>query len=170
MSGILRGWSVAEQGNVKEGIAQIKQSLRAWEVTESEVNKTYHLALLAEAYGKNGEIEEGLNVLSEALTLVEKNGERWYEAELYRLKGDLLLMRDGVEEEVEGCFRLALEVARRQNARSFELRTALSLYRLWQRNGKFVEAQDLLQNVYEGFTEGFETKDLQDAKTLLEVL
>jgi predicted ATPase len=119
MSGILRGWSVAEQGNVKEGIAQINQSLRAWEVTESEVNKTYHLALLAEAYGKNGEIEEGLNVLSEALTLVEKNGERWYEAELYRLKGDLLLMRDGVEEEVEGCFRLALEVARRQNARSF---------------------------------------------------
>jgi predicted ATPase len=170
MSGILRGWSVAEQGNVKEGIAQIKQSLRAWEVTESEVNKTYHLALLAEAYGKNGEIEEGLNVLSEALTLVEKNEERWYEAELYRLKGDLLLMRDGVEEEVEGCFRLALEVARRQNARSFELRTALSLYRLWQRNGKFVEARDLLQNVYERFTEGFETKDLQDAKTLLEVL
>jgi len=170
MSGILRGWSVAEQGNVKEGIAQIKQSLRAWEVTESEVNKTYHLALLAEAYGKNGEIEEGLNVLSEALTLVEKNGERWYEAELYRLKGDLLLMRNGVEEEVEGCFRLALEVARRQNARSFELRTTLSLYRLWQRNGKFVEAQDLLQNAYEGFTEGFETKDLQDAKTLLEVL
>ena len=170
MSGILRGWSVAEQGNVKEGIVQINQSLRAWKVTESEVNKTYHLALLAEAYRKNGEIEEGLNVLTEALTLVEKNGERWYEAELYRLKGDLLLMQDGVEEEVEGCFRRAQDIARRQNAMSFELRTALSLCRLWQRNGKFVEARDLLQNVYERFTEGFETKDLQEAKTLLEVL
>ncbi|MDW0122407.1 MAG: hypothetical protein QOK81_07290, partial [Nitrososphaeraceae archaeon] len=116
MSGILRGWSVAELGNVKEGIAQISQCLRAWKATESEVNETYHLALLAEAYRKNGKIEEGLKVLTDALTIVEKNEEHWYEAELYRLKGDLLLMHDGTEEEVEGCFRRAQDIARRQNA------------------------------------------------------
>jgi predicted ATPase len=108
--------------------------------------------------------------LKEALTLVEKNGERWYEAELYRLKGELLLMQDGVEEKVEACFSRALEVARRQNAMSFELRTSLSLCRLWQRNGKFIEARDLLQSVYDRFTEGFETKDLREAKMLLQVL
>ena len=131
---------------------------------------TYHLALLAEAYRKNGEIEEGLNVLTEALTVVEKNGERWYKAELYRLKGDLLLMQYGVEEVAEGCFHRALEIARRQNAISFELRATLSLCRLWHRNSKFVAARNLLQNIYERFTEGFETKDLREAKALLEVL
>ena len=150
MSGILRGWSAAEQGNIKEGIILISQSLQAWKITESEVNKTYHLALLAEAHRKNGDIEKGLVVLTEALTTVEKNEERWYEAELYRLKGDLLLMHDGAEEEIEGYFSLALEVARRQNAMSFELRAALSLCKLWQK--------------------GFETRDLQEAKTLLEAL
>jgi class 3 adenylate cyclase/predicted ATPase len=170
MSGILRGWSVAEQGNIKEGITLISQSLQAWEITESEVNKTYHLALLAEVHRKNGDIEKGLVVLTEALTTVERNEERWYEAELYRLKGDLLLMHDGAEEEIEGYFSRALEVARKQNAMSFELRAALSLCRLWQKNGKFDEAREMLQNVYERFTEGFETRDLQEAKILLEAL
>src|SRR5215216_450196 len=167
ISGILRGRAVAEQGNVEEGIAQINQSLRAWRITESEVDKTYHLALLAEAHGKNRETEEGLNVLAEALTAVERNKENWYEAELYRLKGDLLLMQGGNEEEGEDCFRRALEVARRQSAMSFELRTVLSLCRLWQKNGKLEESRDLLQDIYGRFTEGFATADLQEAQALM---
>jgi adenylate cyclase len=105
--------------------------------------------------------------VAEALTAVERNKENWYEAELYRLKGELLLMQGGNEEEVEDCFRRALEVARRQSAMSFELRTALSLCRLWQKNGKLEESRDLLQDIYGRFTEGFATADLQEAQALM---
>ena len=153
-----------------EGITQINQCLRTLSITESEVNKTYYLALLAEGYCSNSEIEEGLNVLAEAVTAAEKNKEHWYEAELLRLKGNLLLMQDGNTEEVEGWFRRSLELARRQNAISFELRTAISLCKLWQENDRSGEAQELLRNIYERFSEGFGTKDLQDARSLLEAL
>ena len=118
-----------------------------------------------------GEPEAGLAVLTEVLTLVETTGERWYEAELYRLKGELLLQQHADHQaEAETCFHHAIEIARNQQAKSFELRAATSLARLWQRQGKREEAQQVLGDVYGWFTEGFDTADLQEAKALLAVL
>ncbi|MGE0825526.1 MAG: hypothetical protein AB7G75_17020 [Candidatus Binatia bacterium] len=145
--------------------------------TGTEHAQTYYLALLAEAFGKMRQVEKGLSVLAEAQTVVNKTGERLYEAELYRLKGELLLAREGSRpqavgcrektEEAEACFLKAIEVAQKQQAKSLELRAATSLARLWQQQGKRIEARDLLSPVYNWFTEGFDTKDLQEAKTLL---
>ena len=130
----------------------------------------YFLALLAEAHGTLGEPEAGLTVLTEALTRVDTTGERWYEPELYRLKGALLLQQSlDHQAEAETCFHHALDLACNQQAKSFELRAATSLARLWHQQGKRQEAHDLLAPVYNWFTEGFDTADLQDAKALLEV-
>jgi predicted ATPase len=131
------------------------------------VVRLYYLALLAEAYGQVGQAEEGLHLIVEALTVVDKNGERWWEAELHRLKGELLLQTVSDEPQVEACFLQALDVSRRQQAKSLELRAAMSLSRLWQRQGKRDEARELLAPVYGWFTEGFDTADLQEAKALL---
>jgi predicted ATPase len=129
--------------------------------------------LIAEAYGPAGQAAEGLAVLTEALALVEKTDERWYEAELYRLKGELLLApartRSRVE-EAEECFCQALSIARHQQAKSWELRTAMSLGRLWQRQGQCAAARQLVAEVYGWFTEGFDTADMHNAKALLEEL
>jgi predicted ATPase len=168
---VLRGWALVQQGQVKEGIEQINQGLIAIRATGGEVQQPYFLALLAEAHGPLGEPEAGLAVLTEALTLVDKTGECWYEPELYRLKGALLLQQNSDNQaDAESCFHHALDLARNQQAKSFELRTAISLARLWQQQGKRQEAHDLLAPVYNWFTEGFETADLQDAKALLEAL
>ena len=114
------------------------------------------------------EPEAGLTALAEALTVLDKTGERWYESEIYRLKGELLLQQHAANQaEAENCFQQALEIARNQQAKSFELRAATSLARLWQQQGKRQEAHDLLAPVYHWFTEGFDTADLQDAKALL---
>src|SRR5262249_53627143 len=127
--------------------------------------------LLAEAYGTRGQPEAGLAVLTEALTLVDTTGERWYEPELYRLKGALLFHQSlDNQVEAETCFQHALEVTRTQQAKSLELRVAASLARLWQQQGKRQDAHDLLAPVYGWFTEGFDTADLQDARALLEDL
>ena len=177
---ILRGWVLAAQGQAEEGIAQIRQGLAAYRATGAESFRPYMLALLAEAYGRAGQAEEGLAVVAEALAAVHTTGERWWEAELHRLQGELLLIqgtgRDSsrtaptepsMMAEAEACFQQALDVARRQEAKSLELRAAMSLSRLWQRQGKRHEARELLAEVYGWFTEGFETADLQEAKTLL---
>src|SRR5205823_429376 len=126
----------------------------------------YFMALLAEVYGEEGQIEEALSVLAEALTVMEKNGKCNYEAELYRLQGELTLKSQGAE-EAEACFHKAIEIARRQQAKSLELRAVMNLARLWQQQGKKQEAHELLSEVYNWFTEGFDTKDLQEAKALL---
>jgi predicted ATPase len=166
---ILRGWALAQQGQAQEGIAQIEQGLRAFRATGAEIERSYFLALLAEAYGMLGQPETGLTRLTEALALVDTTGERWYEPELYRLKGALLLQQSAdYHAEAERCFHHALEIARSQQAKSFELRTATSLAKLWQQQGKRQEAHDLLEPVYNWFTEGFETADLKDAKVLLD--
>jgi predicted ATPase len=126
---------------------------------------------LAEAYGGIGQSEEGLNVLAEALAAVEKTGGRFYEAELYRLKGELLRRQAFPDEDqAETRFRQALDVARRQQAKSLELRAAMSLSRLWHEQGKCAEARQLLGDIYGWFTEGFDTVDLQEARALLEAL
>jgi predicted ATPase len=126
--------------------------------------------MLAEAYGKVGQPEEGLLVVAEAQAEVHK-GLRYYEAELYRLKGELLLgLSTKNQAEAETCFHQALDIARRQQARSLELRAAVSLGRLWQRHGKRDAAHELLAAIYGWFSEGFETADLREAKVLLEAL
>jgi predicted ATPase len=185
-----RGWALAEQGQGKEGIAQIRQGLTAYRATGAEMARPYFLALLAEAYGKVGQTDEGLSLLAEALALVDKNGERYYEAELYRLYGELSLQKESrvgiahhegtvteagtvgrahptAEDEAEACFLKALEISRKQQAKSLELRAATSLARLWQSQGKTTEAHQMLSEIYHWFTEGFDTKDLQEAKVLL---
>jgi class 3 adenylate cyclase/predicted ATPase len=169
---VLRGWTVAEQGQGEEGIAQIRQGMAAYQATGAELWRPYWLALLAEAYGKAGQGEEGLAALAEALALVNNTEERMYEAELYRLKGELLFQsrQQSAVADAEECFRQAIDIARRQSATSLELRAVMSLSRLWQQQGKKDEARQLLAEIYGWFTEGFDTKDLQEAKALLEEL
>jgi predicted ATPase len=168
---ILRGWAITMQGEVAEGIAQIREGLVAHQVTGAELNRPYFFSLLAEAYGEVGQPEEGLTVLAEALAIVDKTGERCWDAELHKRKGELLLMQQAQKEgEAEECFQKALDIARRQQAKSFELRAAMSLSRLWQEQGKREEAHKLLEEIYGCFTEGFDTADLKEAKVLLEEL
>jgi predicted ATPase len=181
---MMRGGALVEQGQVEEGIAQTRQGLDAHRATGAEVSGPTSLVRLAAAYGKVGQREEGLSVLTEALAVVDRTGERVYEAEVYRLKGTLTLQSQvqgpkpvlslvegsKVEEEAEACFLKAIEIARRQQAKSLELRAVMSLSRLWQQQGKQKEAREMLAEIYGWFTEGFDTKDLQEAKTLLEEL
>jgi predicted ATPase len=186
---IVRGWALAEQGQEEEGIAQMQQGQAALRAMGAELGLTWRLARLAEAYEAGEQVEDGLCVLTEALAVMNKAGERVSEAELYRLKGTLTLKQFGVrgsefgvpntqhpipstqaEAEAEACFLKAIEIARQQSAKSWELRAVMSLSRLWQRQGKKDEAHRMLAEIYGWFTEGFETKDLQEAKALLEEL
>src|SRR5262249_21497647 len=171
VSAMLCGWALVHQGQAQEGMAQLTQAVMTYRTIGSELARPYFLTLLAEAHHLQGEAAAGLTVLTEALALVDTTGERWYEPELYRLKGGLLLQQHvDNQAEAESCFHHALEIARHQQAKSFELRTATSLARLWQQQGKRQEASDLLAPVYGWFMEGFDTPDIQDAKMLLEEL
>jgi predicted ATPase len=128
---------------------------------------------LAEALGWEGGVEEGLGVLAEALTRMRATGERFYGAELHRLKGEFLLRQgetEGARREAEACFRRALTISRRQQAKSLELRASMSLTRLYLKQGRHAEARPMLTECYNWFTEGFDTADLQEAKALLEQL
>ena len=166
-----RGWALANRGQGAEGIEEIQQGLAAYQATGAELGRPWFLALLAEAYSKAGRAEEGLHVVDEALVAAAKTGEGFFEAEQYRLQGELLLARSVEKQTVaESCFHHALDSARRQQAKWLELRTAVSLSRLWQQQGKQAEAQALLAPIYGWFTEGFDTADLQEAKALLEAL
>jgi TOMM system kinase/cyclase fusion protein len=168
---ILRSGTLAHQGQAQDGIAQLHQGLSALRATGAEIARPYYLALLAEAHGTMGQPEAGLTALAEALTLVDTTGERWYQAELYRLKGALLLQQNADHQmEAETCFHQAIAIAQNQQAKSFELRAAASLSRLWQQHGKRQEARDLLAPIYGWFTEGFDTADLHEAKALLDAL
>jgi predicted ATPase/class 3 adenylate cyclase len=168
---ILCGWALAAQGQTAEGIAQMRQGLAAFRATGAELARPYYLALLAEAYEEAGQAEEGLTALAEALAAAHTTGERFCEAELARLTGESLLAQSAEHHAaVETWFQQALDIARRQQAKSLELRTAMSLSRLWQRQGKCKEAHDLLAPIFGWFTEGFDTADLQEAQALLEEL
>ena len=168
---IQRGWVLTEQGEGELGVGQLRQGLAAYRATGAGLWLSYLQALLAEAYGRVGQTEVGLRTLAEALTLLDKTSGRFYEAELYRLKGELLLQQsEESSPEAESCFQQALTVARQQQAKALELRAATSLARLWQQQGKKTEAYDVLTPVYNWFTEGFDTADLKDAKALLEEL
>ena len=168
---IFVGWALAEQGRGAEGIAQIHHGLATRQVIGLELTQPVHLTMLAEAYERVGQPTEGLTVLADALTRVDTTGERWREVELHWLRGELLLAISAENHrEAEACFRQALTIAHQQQAKSLELRTAMSLSRLWQQQGKCTEARHLLAEIYDWFTEGFDTKDLQEAKVLLDEL
>jgi predicted ATPase len=166
---VLRGWGLAEQGRGTEGIAQMREGLAAWRAMGAELGRPYYLGLLAEAYAKMGQTEAGLSALAEALAATHKHGEHYCVAELYRLQGELLLAGSSEQHaEVQTYFEQALDVARGQQAKSLELRAAISLSRLWQQQGKRADVCQLLAPIYGWFTEGFDTADLREAKALLD--
>ncbi len=168
---VLRGWAVAAQGQPEKGVAEMRRSLAALQSSGVGLRRSYLLALLAEGYGQTGQVNQGLGALVEAWDSVEDTGEQRWEAELYRLKGELLLLRSAKNRsEAEACFKKAVQIARRQSARALDLRAATSLARLWQAVGKTGEARALLAPVYDWFTEGFDTADLKGAKALLDEL
>jgi len=186
---MMRGWALFERGQREEGIAQKRRGLAAYRTTGSEVGAPQHIAALAEMYGRAGQSEAGLDLLTEALELVRKNDNHYDEAECYRLKGQLTLQKfrisgatpgQGPDSRfeidptqagvVEGCFQQAIEIARQQEAKMPELRATISLCRLWQLQGKPEQARQMLRQIYGWFTEGFDTADLRDAATLLEEL
>jgi predicted ATPase len=169
---LLRGWALAREGQDAEGLAQMHRGLTALRATGTGVNQTYYLSLMAEAHSQHGQTEEGLRMLAEALTRVQSGRECWWEAELHRLRGGLLLRHERVQRNVvaaEQDFQHALALARHQQAKALELRAAISLSRLWQQDRRD-DACELLAPIYDWFTEGFDTADLQEAKALLEEL
>lgn len=166
---MLRGWALAAQGQPEAGIAQLRTGLAACRASGALIDYPYFLALLAETFGRVGQFEEGFVALSGAMAIVRSSRAFFYEAELHRLKGVLLLQADprANDAEAEANFWQALDVARRQQAKALELRAATSLCRLWQQQGKVNAARALLADVYDWFTEGFETLDLREAQALL---
>jgi predicted ATPase len=185
---ILRGWTLAEQGHNAEGIANIRLGLAAREATGAVIAQPYWASLLAQAYGKGGQTEDALRVLDEAAVMA--HDQHVWKAELHRLRGELLLVRrgggDGMKtapadaaavtevgdtlDQAESCFRHAIDIARGQQTKILELRAGTSLARLWESQGKRKEASDLLNPIYNWFTEGFDAPDLKDARTLLNEL
>jgi predicted ATPase len=163
------GWVLTMQGQVAAGLAQLHQGMATILATGQTLSQPYCLVLLAEAAGYAGQVEEGLRLLAEALTAFEASGRGDMLTEAYRLQGEFLLCQEDTA-QAEACFQQALTIARRQQAKSWELRAAMSLARLWQRQGKREEARALLTPIYGWFTEGFDTTDLQEAKALLEAL
>jgi class 3 adenylate cyclase/predicted ATPase len=168
---IFRGWSLALQGQGEAGLGQVRQGIAASRSTGAALHVQYYWTVQADVAAHLGHTADGLQALAEAYTLVEQHEERWWEAEVCRLRGVLLLRQPGtLQAEAEAWLQRALDVARRQEAKSLELRAAMSLARLWQQQGKRTEARELLAPIYGWFTEGFDTADLQEAKALLEVL
>ncbi|MGE5305435.1 MAG: hypothetical protein ACM3TN_19170 [Alphaproteobacteria bacterium] len=173
---VTSGWSLAATGRVQEGIARINQGLELWKATGAKAELPRFTALLAEAYLLAGRVREGSQSVAEATSVMEQTNERFFEAELQRLNGELLLKdrtrtRQPIQlREAENYFLNAIDVARRQKAKSLELRATMSLCRLWQQQGKTKEARQMLKKIYDWFTEGFDTPDLKDAKRMLSEL
>jgi class 3 adenylate cyclase/predicted ATPase len=169
MGAILRGWALVQEGRGVAGNAQMRQSLADLRATGAGLWQPTFLALIAEADGRIGQAERGLEVLGEAMAIVDRNDERFYEAELHRLRGELLLMSTTADSsEAERCFRTALKIAGRQKAKSLELRAAMSMAHLWAKEGRRSEGLELLEPVHGWFTEGLDTLDLREAKALLD--
>jgi predicted ATPase len=165
---IMRGWARAMQGETDEGCAQMRAGLAAHRTVETEQQRAYYLVLMAEAYGAAGRTVDGLHALDEAVDAVTRSDEHFCEAELYRIKGELLA-HDHASEAAEDCLRRAIQVARMQHAKGLELRASTSLARLL-RSGHREAARTTLAPICEWFSEGFDTPDLQDAKSLLSEL
>jgi tetratricopeptide (TPR) repeat protein len=195
-----QGQVLVRQGKANEGVRQIQEGLTSLDAMEARLYRSALLAYQVEGYAELGQVDVGLSLLAQALEFVDTQDERYYEAELYRIRGELTLAQSKAslgqasdksqtsqgksenpntqhptpntraEVEAEACFLKAIEIAQRQQAKSLELRATTSLARLWQQQGKQQEAHRMLSEIYNWFTEGFDTKDLQEAKTLLEEL
>jgi predicted ATPase len=179
MGTIIRGWALAKEGQGMEGLAQIRQGIAEWQVTGFELEWPHFLALLAEAHETVDQPREGLKLLAEARAAADKTGEGFWDSEMHRLQGELSLQVAAIEtghtgEEgripPEESFLKAIEIARRQQAKSLELRATMSLSQLWKRQGRKDEARPMLAAIYAWFTEGHDTPDLREAKALLEEL
>jgi len=166
----MQGAMLVTQGRIEGGLIQMRQGMDAYLSGGSELGRETFLSGLAAAYGVARRIDEGLALVTEAIAFVNKTGQRRSEARLYLCQGALLLTAGGREREAEECFRHALNVACRQQAKSLELEAVLNLCKLWQQEGKKQEARAMLAEIYNWFTEGFDTPDLKDAKALLEEL
>lgn len=169
---IYRGRALVEQGHIEAGLTQMQQGVADYQATGARLCRSLFLATLAEAYGKTGQVEEGLTLLAEALVFANQGGERLGKADIYRLKGELLLeakaeRRKASPGSPEDCFLQAIKIARAQQAKFLELRATMSLCRLWQKQGKREKARQMLAEVYDWFSEGFDTVDLKEAKMLL---
>jgi predicted ATPase len=172
MASMFKGWVLTQEGELDEGIAQMRRGLAAQLATGAELARPYGLWLIAEVCYRTGAAPEGLALLDDAEAAVERTHERYWEAEIHRLRGRLLLANSdpaapALARSAETCYRRALEVARRQGAHSLELRAAVSLSLLWQAKGRQGEARELLAPIYERFSEGWETSDLREAALLL---
>jgi predicted ATPase len=168
---VLQGWADAKRGEATTGIARIRDGLAAYEATGARLSTPLFLTLLAEALALAGKIEEGLAALDDALAKAAVSGERGWDAEIHRLRGELTVRSPYPDPaKAEDSFRTALAIAREQGTRGYELRAATSLAQLWREQGRRGEARDLLAPLYGWFTEGFDTPDLKDAKALLEEL
>lgn len=167
---VIHGWALIEQGQVEEGLAQVRKGMAGHQAAGNEISLPAQLVILARGLAKVGQVDEAVARLDEALAVVRGNEEVFQEPEIHRLKGECLQMQGADEAEVEACFRQAIEVARGQSARSWELRATTSLCRLLQAQGKREEARRMLAEIYGWFSEGFDTRDLQEAQVLLESL
>jgi predicted ATPase len=167
---IFLGFGKSLMGQNEEGLALIRRSLDDWQATGAKLGGTQFRSFLAEGYGKAGNIESGLRVVAESLSEIRKNEERLGEAELYRVNGELLLMRGQAEVEAENSFKQGIEISRHQGAKSLELRSTLSLSRLWQVQGKREDAKRVLTEIYNWFDEGFKTADLKETRLQLDML
>jgi predicted ATPase len=167
----LRGWAMTQQGCNDVGIAQIEECIASGRVTGLKMVRPYYLCMLADVCVKVGRFDDGLGALTEALTIADENEDRYCEPETYRLKGELLLRQaDTNAAEAQSCFQRAVEIARKQSAKAWELRATMSLARMLAKQGRREEARAMLAEIYNWFTEGFDTTDLKDAKALLDEL
>jgi predicted ATPase len=166
---IVWGWAQVLQGTQAEGMARLHEGLRIFQTTTADIQMPSWLALLAEAYSCTGQVAEGHHTIDTALNILHRTDERYYEPELYRLKGDFYMQQLTPETtHTETCLRQALMLARQRGAKAWELRAAVSLSRLWQRQGKGSAARQLVGEIYDWFTEGWDTPDLQKARAFLE--
>jgi adenylate cyclase len=167
---VLRGWSHAAGDDPATGIAEMRRGIGVLQ-SKAGARMSYYRALLAEACGRAGLVDDALQALTEGFEDIQKTEERWWQAELHRLRGELLRSEQVAQNgEVEECFRRAIEIARGQRAKSLELRAAVSLGRLWRDQGRGDDARRLVAGVYGWFTEGFDTADLREARGLLDEL
>jgi predicted ATPase len=167
VGGILRVWALAESGQVEQRIPEMQQALATYQATGASIFRGQALGLLAEMCSDAGQIEQGLAVVDEALAMTVETDERYWEAELHRIKGELLSKQSGSEGEAEACYFQAISVAKQQQARLFELRAVVSLCYLWCQQNRQIEARQRLAEVYNWFSEGFATPDLKAARELL---
>lgn len=167
VNGLMRGWALAEQGELADGIAALRRSLDAYRAIGADSGLPQYHAMLAEAHLQAGQTSEGLDVVRRAIEIMDRTDERWWEADLHRLRGELMRTTSKNGNDAEPCFQRAIDVARGRRARSLELRATTSLARLWRDQGRTAEAQQILSAIYGCFSEGRDTRDLEEAAALL---